>query len=228
MSPADLATKIAEEVFRTIERENAIVKAEIVDAVEKVVLQWQAGQQVARDAETLDRLRKAEALRGMEKTPLGEWKLVSKTAFADAVSVARDAEALSSSPVFGSGGAEGYGLSPQQQYLSSSSLTVLPRNIHLELMILGATLKTLIVMPVGYPQIVEAEQMAKHMGRNDIKFAAQHALRNKADLLRGLEFSKIIIPDWVTLSPEEKEGLDHLRVQVRSSDAQRGVEIKQI
>jgi hypothetical protein len=53
MTPSELANKIAEEVFRTIERDRAIVKAEIVDAVEKVVLQWQAAERIAEDAEKL-------------------------------------------------------------------------------------------------------------------------------------------------------------------------------
>jgi hypothetical protein len=37
MTSTELANKIAEEFFRTIERENAIVKAEIVEAVERVL-----------------------------------------------------------------------------------------------------------------------------------------------------------------------------------------------
>jgi hypothetical protein len=37
MTPSELANKIAEEVFRTIERERAIVKAEIVEGVERVI-----------------------------------------------------------------------------------------------------------------------------------------------------------------------------------------------
>jgi hypothetical protein len=53
MTPTDLASKIAEEVFRTIEREKAIVKAEIVEAVEKVVLHWQAAERMSADAEKL-------------------------------------------------------------------------------------------------------------------------------------------------------------------------------
>lgn len=39
MTPTELAARIAEEIFRTIERENGIVKAEIIDAVEKVLAQ---------------------------------------------------------------------------------------------------------------------------------------------------------------------------------------------
>lgn len=42
MTTAELAAKIAEEIFRTIERENSIVKAEIVSAVERVLAQEKA------------------------------------------------------------------------------------------------------------------------------------------------------------------------------------------
>jgi hypothetical protein len=38
MTPHELATKIAEEVFKAIESERAIIKAHIVEAVEKVLL----------------------------------------------------------------------------------------------------------------------------------------------------------------------------------------------
>jgi hypothetical protein len=37
MSPAELATKIAEEVFRTIEREGRLIKADISEAIERVL-----------------------------------------------------------------------------------------------------------------------------------------------------------------------------------------------
>lgn len=51
MTTSELAAKIAEEVFRTIEREKAIIKADIVDAVEKVLALEQ--MQVYREAQQL-------------------------------------------------------------------------------------------------------------------------------------------------------------------------------
>jgi hypothetical protein len=92
MSPSELASKIAEEVFRTIEREKAIIKAEIVDAVEKVVLQWQAAERVARDAELLSSspvFRAEHPIRYPDDPPKpGEWKQISRRAFDAAMKAA--------------------------------------------------------------------------------------------------------------------------------------------
>jgi hypothetical protein len=72
MTPSELANKIAEEVFRTIERERAIVKAEIVDVVEKVL-----AQDASRS--TAD-----------QKVKLGEWKRISKEELAAQQRAAQD------------------------------------------------------------------------------------------------------------------------------------------
>lgn len=61
MTPSELANKIAEEVFRTIERERGIVKAEIVDAVEKVLAQEASHPKPVLD-ETFKQLQEAGSL----------------------------------------------------------------------------------------------------------------------------------------------------------------------
>lgn len=70
MTPSELANKIAEEVFRTIERERAIVKAEIADAVEKVILKWKEAERVAEDAT----LTSSSPVFGLRP---GEWKQIN-------------------------------------------------------------------------------------------------------------------------------------------------------
>jgi hypothetical protein len=82
MTPSEFANKIAEEVFRTIERERAIVKAEIVDVVEKVL-----AQDASRS--TAD-----------QKVKLGEWKRISKEELAAQQRAAQDRliEAVKSCP----------------------------------------------------------------------------------------------------------------------------------
>lgn len=82
MTPSELANKIAEEVFRTIERERGIVKAEIVDAVTKVLAVEFADidRHISETSnEVLKRVLDAGSItnQGSLKFRLGEWKAVN-------------------------------------------------------------------------------------------------------------------------------------------------------
>lgn len=85
MTPSELANKIAEEVFRTIEREKAIVKAEIVEGIERILTKELRGMVAlepnAKPVEWV--IAKTMELDGTHMRDavlpkLGEWKIISK------------------------------------------------------------------------------------------------------------------------------------------------------
>ncbi len=68
MTPAELANKAAEEVFRAIEREKRIVKADIAEAIEKVLLK----ETYSMVADVIA----AGSIADVPEPKVGEWKVM--------------------------------------------------------------------------------------------------------------------------------------------------------
>jgi hypothetical protein len=78
MNPSELANKIAEEVFRTIEREKAIIKAEVVEAVERVLAKELRNIMAAAGGGFIGRGVSDQVVDAYRTVKLGEWKIISK------------------------------------------------------------------------------------------------------------------------------------------------------